>query len=337
MSSRTIGTSESTDKHSNGEKVGGLFRRILICLCVAVAALVALECILRFGLGLGNPVLVTPDAACDYVLKPNQNIYRFFATTSTNRFGMRSPDFAAVRPQNTLRLMFVGDSLTYGTSRVDQHGIFTDILRRDLPTIVRQPVEVLNVSAGNWAIDNELSFIRSRGIFQSNVVLLVVNDDDLKQPRANIAEFARDMPVERPSSALGELYTRYLQPFLSSRAAQKQSTQPDQDAQTERNNLAELDAFRSIVSTQGAVFVLVFAPFVSDIPKESGEAESAFQDWAAAHQTPFLDLTADEASHDPGSITLDGMHLNARGNMLVAQAIERSWQTLVKSQLSTVR
>jgi hypothetical protein len=31
------------------------------------------------------------------------------------------------------------------------------------------------------------------------------------------------------------------------------------------------------------------------------------------------------------------MHLNARGDMLVAQAIERSWQTLVKSQLSTVR
>ncbi|MGD0631323.1 MAG: hypothetical protein ABR987_18500, partial [Terracidiphilus sp.] len=150
-------------KQGVARSVIGVMISLVLLTCIVEAAL-------RFGLGLGNPVLITPDAACSYILKPDQDVRRFFARTYVNHYGMRSEDVPAVRPVGTLRLMFVGDSITYGTSRVDQQQLFTELVHRELPAIVHRPVEVLNASAGAWAPDNELAYIRSRGIFQSDIV-----------------------------------------------------------------------------------------------------------------------------------------------------------------------
>lgn len=134
-----------------------------------IAALLILgictELLLRFVLGLGTPVVVVPDPACSYALAPNQRIWRFFCHTHTDRYGMRSDAFTPLPAPGTLRVMFVGDSVTYGTSHVDQPRIFTELLHHGLPSVVHQRVEVINASAGGWGIDNELSWLRSRGTF----------------------------------------------------------------------------------------------------------------------------------------------------------------------------
>lgn len=178
--------SEATIVHMNSAAgVVKILRRISVCLLVLVALVGFIEGVLRFVLGVGNPVLIAPDPYCEYILKPDQHIFRFFAHIDTNHLGMRSDEVPAKRSPDTLRLMLVGDSIVYGTSRVDQHQIFSEILHHDLPSIVHEPVEVLNTSAGGWAIENELSYIRSRGIFKSDMVLLVLNNGDLTQPRHN--------------------------------------------------------------------------------------------------------------------------------------------------------
>ena len=137
----------------------GPARFLTICLLVIAVLLGITEGVLRFVFGLGNPVLIAPDSACEYTLKPNQRVHRFFVNTRTNRYGMRSDDVPPSRDPNRLRIMFLGDSLTYGTSRVDQSQIFTEILHRNLPSVVHKPVDVLNASAGAWAPDNEVSYI----------------------------------------------------------------------------------------------------------------------------------------------------------------------------------
>ena len=301
-------------------------RRIWISLAVAVLFLAGLECLLRLVLGLGNPVLIAPDAACDYILKPNQKVHRFSADTETNRYGMRSADISEMPPPQTLRILFLGDSLTYGTSRVDQQQIFTETLHRDLPNVIHQPVEVLNASAGNWAIDNEFSWVRSRGIFHADVVLLVVNNADLTQPRATIAQFAQVMPEEQPSSALTEVYERWIRPRFSPAEENRPAAS---DSTIEANNLKDLTAIHQLVASQGGRFALVYLPFAQDVPGQSLAAETAFRNWATGDGVPFFDLTPDEASETPGSITLDGKHLNARGHGLVAAVIERLWPELL--------
>jgi hypothetical protein len=303
---------------------------LLVCVCFAVA-----EVSLRLVLGLGNPVLIAPDAACNYVLKPNQNIYRFFAHTRVNRDSMRSDEFAPIQPRGTLRLMFVGDSLTYGTSRVDQRQLFTEILHRGLPSIVHRPVEVLNASAGGWAPSNELSYLRSRGIFNADIVLWVVNDGDLEQPRNTISGVGDDLLQRRPALALGELWSRYIKLRLmdmTSRQDAGDSVVPNAAA-TIQQNLEVFDEGSAFVQAHGARLVMIFLPFRKDVPQISADSQAILRGWTAKNHVPMLDLTYAEQPYTADEITLDhGFHFNAKGNAIVANAIEKLWPDAVGPQ-----
>ena len=291
-----------------------------------------IEATLRFGLGLGNPVLIAPDAACSYILKPDQDVRRFFARTRTNHYGMRSDEIPNMHQAGVLRLMFVGDSITYGTSRVDQDRLFTELIHRDLRAIVHRPVEVLNASAGAWAPDNELSYIRSRGIFQSDIVLLVLNDGDLTQPRNTIAAVGDDLPQKRPATAIGELFTRYINPrighFLGRSDAGDRILANSDDVI--HRNLEDLDSFNELVKSQGARLIMVYVPFRRDIPELSQVSASTLSAWCGARHVGMFDLTSAEAPYSAKEITLDnGVHLNARGHGVIAQQLERTWLEVV--------
>lgn len=314
---------------------GPLARRLLLTSCVLLLLAGLAELTLRLVFGLGNPILIQPDAACSYTLKPDQDVHRFFVHTRINHECMRSDEPFPTRQPGSLRLMFVGDSITYAGTRVDQRQIFTERLHADLPAILHRPVEVLNASAGAWAPDNELAYLRSRGTFHSDFVLLVLNDGDLTQPRATIAEVGDELPQRRPLTAIGELWSRYLRPRLLHFAAKSDAgdaIDPNADA-IARANLADLDAVHSLVTAQGARLVLVYIPFRRDIPQLSAAPAATLHTWAAAHQVPMLDLTSAEQPFTAAQITLDnGIHLNARGHEVIAQALEQriaqSWPAL---------
>jgi len=311
------------------QRIARFVFRVMITL-ILLACLV--ETALRFGLGLGNPVLITPDSACSYILKPDQDVRRFFARTHTNHYGMRSDEIPSMHQAAVLRLMFVGDSITYGTSRVDQDQLFTELMHRDLPAIVHRPVEVLNASAGAWAPDNELSYIRSRGIFQSDIVLLVLNDGDLTQPRNTIAAVGDDSPQKRPATAIGELFTRYIKPrighFLGRGDAGDRIVANRDDVI--RGNLEDLDRFDELVKSQGSRLIMVYIPFRRDIPALSHFSALTLTAWCGAHHVRMFDLTSAETPYSAKEITLDnGVHLNARGHSVIAQQLERSWLEVV--------
>ena len=332
MAFRVAGTEASGVAFNKRRRIARLMLRILISLVLAV---VLIEAVLRFGLGLGNPVLIEPDAACSYILKPDQDVRRFFVHTHINHYGMRSDEVTIPHASGTLRLMFVGDSLTYGTTQVDQQKIFTELLHRELPGIVHQPVEVLNASAGAWAPDNELSYIRSRGIIQSNIVLLVLNDGDLTQPRATISDIGDNLQQRRPLTAIGELYTRYIRPRIGhvTRKTDAGDGVTGNADEVLRANLHDLDSFEQVVRGQGARLILVYIPFRKDFPQGAASSAEILHRWSSAHDVNMFDLTSAELPFSPGEITLDnGIHLNARGHLIVAREIEKLWPELTREE-----
>jgi hypothetical protein len=327
----TVNAAGNKASKAGAQRRDGKARRILRVAIGLVMVVAAIEIVLRFGLGLGNPILIEPDSACSYILKPDQDVRRFFVHTHINHYGMRSDEVILPRKAGALRIMFVGDSLTYGTTQVDQQKIFTELLHRELPGIVHQPVEVLNASAGAWAPDNELSYILSRGIFQSDLVLLVLNDGDLTQPRATIADIGDNLPRKRPLTAIGELYSRYIRP----RIAHVTGTTDAGDGVAGRadkvlsENLQDLDKLEQLVTSQGARLILIYIPFRKDIPQEAASSAEILRNWSGTHHVSMCDLTSVDSAFSPGEINLDnGIHLNARGHLIVARAIARSWPEL---------
>jgi hypothetical protein len=296
-------------------------------LLVFVALVAGTEAVLRFGLGLGDPVLIAPDPACSYITRPDQNVHRFFVHTYINRYGMRSDEISPVPPPGVVRVLFVGDSLTYGTTHVDQRNIFTQIVGRGLPSIVHHPVEVLNASANGWAPDNEWSWVRTRGIFHSNFVLLVLNDGDLTQPRATIAQAGNALPQRRPVTAIGELYARFIVPRILHITPPSDPGDvfiPDEVVQ--RANLEDLARFHVLVTGQGGQMALVFLPLRKDVPTLSTPADKVLHDWSAANGVPLIDLTPAIDPYPTGEISLsDHTHFNAAGNAIIGQAILKLW------------
>ena len=296
-------------------------------LLILVVALVLFDAALRFGLGIGNPVLIAPDAACSYITRPSQNVYRFFVHSYINRYGMRSDEVSPLRPPGVMRVLFVGDSLTYGTTHVDQKDLFTQIVKRGLPAIVHQKVEVLNASGNGWAPENEWQWVRTRGIFQANYVLLVLNDGDLSQPFATIDQAGDSLPQTRPATAINELFSRFIKPrILHIQPHQDPGDVVVPDDVTERANLQDLSQFDNLVISQHGQMILVFLPFRADIPQPAGKALSVLQNWSAEHNVPLMNLTSAIANHSVNEICIyDHTHFNAAGNAVIGQAILQQW------------
>ena len=69
-------------------------------LLLALFIFVGGELVSRIILGLGDPPLYVTHSKIEYMLKPNQNLYRFGNHIIVNNFGMRSDQFAKNKQKN---------------------------------------------------------------------------------------------------------------------------------------------------------------------------------------------------------------------------------------------
>ena len=303
--------------------------RVVIAL---VLLFVLLEGGLRLVLGLGNPVLYRADPSCGYLPAPNQHVRRFFCHNNINSFSQRSPQLPPAKPPGTLRALFIGDSVTYGTTFVDQSRIFTSLLGPELRAKLGREVQVLNASAGAWAIGNELGYLQSRGTFGADVVVFVLNSGDFTQPFNHQAlSLESGYPDHKPALALQELWRRYLRPRVlggpvaMDAGATVSALASEEEAEA---NLRRLQDARDLVIAAHGRFAVVYSPSVgSDLPSVRGDL-ARYQRWAKDAGVEFLDLTKAYAAAPANEVYQDGVHLKPRGNELAASAITTDWPAI---------
>jgi len=300
-------------------------RRAAAWLAALAVCAVALEGMLRAIFGLGHPLLYAGDAASGYIPRPNQQLRRFGATIRINAYGMRSGAVAATPAPDRLRLLFIGDSVTFGTTYVDQAQIFTERLQADFGRWHGRTLEVLNASAGGWAPANEYGYLRSRGCFGASLVLLVLNTNDLDQPFAPLEE-SPAFPRANPGLAIGEFWFRYLAPHLGlTPAAADAGSMPESapDARASAAVLASLEAARRVTLSQGARFALVYSPSAqAQLHNAAWQAQvAALKRWANAAQVPLIDLSDAFRRYPASAVYFDGLHLRPLGHQLAEQAI----------------
>jgi hypothetical protein len=237
---------------------------------------------------------------------------------------MRSDAVPAARERGSIRLLFVGDSVTFGTTYVDQSKIFTELIKFALATRYNVPVDVLNASAGGWAPENEYQFLATRGTFGADAVVLVLNTNDLDQPFAPHEE-GPQFPIQRPPSALSELWTHYVEPRIKARVASADPGSLPEAAPNpalEAGVFATLERARALVQSRGARFAILFSP--ADFSYQSAPAWMAavqtLREWAQHHGVPLIDMTAPYRHYPHPQIYFDDIHLRPFAHELVANA-----------------
>ena len=184
-------------------------RKIFYCLA---APPLVLEIALRIA-GFGDPLLYVTDPACRYLPASSQSVHRMLSFTQINADGMRSPPVVSPKPPDEFRALFLGDSVLFAGTWIDQSKVVTNRLNQDLPEQLHRPVEILNASTGGWAIDNEVGYLRTRGTFNADLVVFFLNSGDATQPVSEtIPGVSPSYPDRRPWTAIGEVWSRYASP-----------------------------------------------------------------------------------------------------------------------------
>jgi hypothetical protein len=278
--------------------------------------------------GFGNPLLFVMDPDIGYYPAASQTIRRFGARTVINSYSMRSDALKVNKDKNMLRILTLGDSVVFGTTFVDQSDIFTSLLNRELTQTFHRPVEVFNISAGGWAPANEAAYIQRNGIFESDVVLLVVNSGDLPQPFSASPVGDPSFPISKPPCALCELWSRYLAPKLEGLST-KDPGSTGATLVSSRKEMSQvfidIERAHSVAQRAGASFVIVFSPGLGskwDTP-EHRETENALDAWTHSKCIPLINMRAVYSTKSPDSVVLDGIHLTVLGHRLFAEHIKQ--------------
>ena len=167
-------------------------------LAVSIAfCLVVAELVLRFVFPIRVVTIGLQDAPkadrYGWALKPHQLIRILDPDTGAvytdyaNSEGWRDRERTVERRPNTLRILVIGDSVTYGAI-VAQADTYTAILERKLQA-KGVGAEVINISYGGWGTDQELEALTLEGLsYKPDLVILQFTTND----PADVAYFASD-------------------------------------------------------------------------------------------------------------------------------------------------
>ncbi|MBC8008098.1 MAG: SGNH/GDSL hydrolase family protein [Prolixibacteraceae bacterium] len=298
-------------------------RRTLALGCMLIALLVTCELAGR-AFGLHTPVLYET-TAYGYRVRPNQDILRFGNRYFSNEFGMRSESITRLPSPGVLRVLILGDSITNGGAITDQMDTYPQYLQRQLLSGERK-AEVLNASAPGWAIANEAGWLRTNGTFGAQVVLLTIGTSDLFQDvaEAEIVDRHPSFPSQAPVLALEELWQRYVMPRLLRKSfadpgAGEMVGSPSMPGKA----VAQVLSITELVRGNGAVPVVLYVERPGQLKRSDREAAEAMSLlFVALQQHRISYRSTREVVEQAGGASLfrDGLHPNAVGNRLVAQA-----------------
>lgn len=298
-------------------------RRTLALGCMLIALLITCELAGR-ALGLHTPVLYEA-TAYGYRVRPQQDIQRFGNRIHYDSLGLRSDGVAASPAAGVVRVLCLGDSLTNGGAIMDQADTYPHFLQQRLRT-GKQKAEVLNASAPGWAIANEAGWLRANGTFGAQVILLAIGTSDLFQDEAGaeIVDHHPSFPSQAPPLALEEIWSRYVIPRLMGESfADPGAGEIAGSPLTPGKAVEQVLSIADYARQNGAVPMVLYV-------EQPGSLESPAPEFLEAKRLLFATLdqhriryvnTRQIVEHSGGaSLFRDGLHPNASGNRILAQA-----------------
>ncbi|MBT3236855.1 MAG: hypothetical protein HN353_12945 [Bdellovibrionales bacterium] len=170
---------------------------LIIIMVLPFALIVIVEIFARYYLEIGNTTLFISHPTIEYMLRPNQLVEHRNSSVVVNHYGMRTINFPAIKnsPQE-LRVMVFGDSVINGGDGTDHYALATTILHQQLESRESNSV-VGNISAGSWGPGNWLAYIKEYGVFNADVIVLIISSHDVADnPKFQPLKY--DTPTAKP-------------------------------------------------------------------------------------------------------------------------------------------
>ena len=269
-----------------------------------------------------------------------------------NAKGQRGPEVAYRKPESTTRILYLGDSVTFGALVADDTKIFSHLVARRLAASTGRAVEPINAGVDGYSPWQEALFLEREGLrYEPDLVVVTLVWNDLIE-EAFLRGVRRD--VERfqlrrtATSRLERMTSRSGLFLLADRAASALGWRARPDASTRlaeglsvpslvrdparpeardawRATLGSLDRIVDLCRHSGARLLLLRMPYRFQLD-EPTPVQPMLESWIATRGVDALDLLP--ALSAPGVRTgpspfVDDSHLSEAGHALVADAVAR--------------
>lgn len=279
-------------------------------------------------IGLGNPLLYRPDALIGYRLAPNQKEKRRNnATVTINSEGFRIDPSAPVSGKNLI--VFVGDSVTYGGSYIDDKDLFSSIMCRDYFDGI-----CLNSGINSWGTLNMARFIKYFNLYSTQkvdrfILVLLPGDEYRNLRHLSSTPFWDSKPIF--PSALIEIIS-YLTWKKFYRRRSGTHSYPNASPKIKSAQLKESwkDLFRYIGESKAMVNLIITPPKKwfenpNDYSEEISYYDKVVTDYARRFNSKSCNLYHLLYGNYSPRWYVDSVHLSENGH--------RSWAKIIKKCL----
>ena len=304
------------------------FLTFLLVSFLIIVSIFICEFILRF-VGLGDPVIYDKNPVWNYSLSENQNRIRFNNKTfKTNNVGLRSnKDW--INNEKTL-ILFHGDSVTYGGSKLDNSELFSEKICKDLGE---------NFICGNAGVNayGVLNMVmRSKyddRIKDSNVVIFTVILQDFLRGLTHIKQlsFLTSSPnkffpaIEEILNFIAWKYD--LNTYLAKKSSDKESSRK-QDVENMTNKALDFalqmlnNEILRLESENKKVFVF-FSPTKNSLSNNQSELNKNLKKKILMNVLNIYDMTSTINKNLNKKIYYDNVHFNDRGHEIISEIISQ--------------
>ena len=313
---------------------------VFLLLVIILVNGLLLEIGLRVFFGFGDPLLYVADKQIGYRLAPNQRVRRFGNRIEINAYSMRSGSIQLERPEQTLRLLLLGDSIANGGWWTDQSKILSELMTQKLTEQLMdgyERVEFLNASANSWGPRNELAYLLRYGDFDAQIVVLLINTDDLFATAPTSLQVGRDRsyPSRKPMLAIAEVITRYL---IKSKPIPELETVKNESGDRVGVNLEAIRQIQKNLQANNHHLLIAMTPLLRETqipgPRDYEQvARRRLTEFTQMGHIPYIDfLPLFKRFDQPEALYRDHIHLSPEGNQFISDLISvRIAQMLVNN------
>ncbi|MCC0176629.1 SGNH/GDSL hydrolase family protein [Waterburya agarophytonicola K14] len=289
---------------------------------------------LRITQGLGNPPLYIADRDIGYLLAPNQKLRRGGNLIATNSYSMRDRELKPEKEREKKRIFLLGDSVVNGSWWTDQSKILPALVEEKLQKTQSNKFEVFNASTNSWGPRNELAYIQRYGLFDTDLLILVINTDDLfaTEPTSLVVGKSPSYPDKAPTLALIELYQFYLAPPRQIPELEKMRSAR---AENLTANLAAIQEIKAIAQKSNTQFILALTPLLREFEPEGSTSEEtaarmSLEKLVEKEKINYLDFLKIWSDFpQPEFLYRDFIHPSPQGNTKVVEQVILSIEQLL--------
>ena len=300
-------------------------KNLLLLITSTIIMLLIIEVSLRIY-GLGNPIIYEKSLLWGYSPLPNQKSKRFKnATVSINEDGLRT----SKKFTNANKIIFYGDSVTYGGSYIDDNEIFSEITCKKL-NIIKELYSCGNAGVNAYGIKNIIQRTKNyEKKFPNHLIIITIIEGDFYRNFSQInSQPYFTKPIRNPLKGTTELTLHVLDIIRNNQRFEEMKKNNDNYDNIEiKESINKLVDFYKISKKNNISIKVIWSPALEDFSgnKIKYKNNQIFNFLRKEIKNDFIDMGAiiEELNIDVNKIYYDGIHLSKFGHNIYGEIIAK--------------